>query len=56
MYAWLRKKVYLNPGRHSSQEIIDQAGVFSIVPCHKVTVHHKAFSQVACDDEPSVKQ
>ena len=55
MYAWLGKKVYLNPGGHSSQEIIDQAGMFSIVARHKKPIHHKAFPQIASDDKSSVK-
>lgn len=50
------EKSHLDPGRHSSQEVNEQAGVFSIIACHKVAIHHKAFSQVACDDESSVKQ
>lgn len=56
MYAGMRKKVYLNPGGHSSQEIIDQAGMFGIVAGHKKPIHHKAFPQIASDDESSVKQ
>lgn len=47
---------HLNPGRHSGKEINEQAGIFSIIACHKVAIHHEAFSQIASDDESSVKQ
>ncbi len=46
----------LNPRRHCSQYINQQASMLGVIACHKVPIHDQALPKIACDDEAGVEE